>query len=324
MKRTLFAVAFAAASLIAGSALGQAAFPSRPITLVVPFAAGGPTDTVGRVLAEAMGRNLGQQVVVENVVGAGGTTGAARVADAAKDGYTLLLWHIGMATSDTLYRKLPYKTFESFAPIGLVTEVPMTIIGRPRLPAADFAGLVDYVKKNADKVTLGNAGVGSASHLCGMLFQAQIKQVVTTVPYPGTGPAMTDLLGDQIDFMCDQTTTTTPQIQTGSVKAYMVTSPERLDQIPNVKTAKEVGMDFQLAIWHGVWAPAGTPPAVVNRLVEALQFALAEKPVAQRFAGLATSPSPKADATPAALEAKVKAEVARWKPLIIAAGQYAD
>jgi tripartite-type tricarboxylate transporter receptor subunit TctC len=323
MKRYLLAAAFAAVSLFAGAAFAQQ-FPARPITLVVPFAAGGPTDTVARVLGEAMGRDLGQQVVVENVVGAGGTTGAARVANAAKDGYTLLLWHIGMATSDTLYRRLPYNTLTSFAPIGLVTEVPMTIIGRPRLPASDLTGLVDYVKRNAATVTMANAGVGSASHLCGMLFMSQIQQAVTTVPYPGTGPAMTDILGDQVDFMCDQTTTTTPQIQTGSVKAYLVTSAQRLDQIPNVRTAKEQGMNFELGIWHGVWAPSGTPPAVVERLTRALQFALAERPVAQRFAALATSPSTKEEATPAALDAKVKSEIARWKPLIQAAGVYAD
>ena len=323
MKRSLLAAVIAAVSLVAGAAYAQP-FPARPITLIVPFAAGGPTDTVARVLGEAMGRDLGQQVVVENVVGAGGTTGAARVANAAKDGYTLLLWHIGMATSDTLYRRLPYQTLTSFAPIGLVTEVPMTIIGRPRLPASDLNGLVDYVKKNAATVTMANAGVGSASHLCGMLFMSQIQQAVTTVPYPGTGPAMTDILGDQVDFMCDQTTTTTPQIQTGSVKAYLVTSPNRLDQIPNVKTAKEQGMNFELGIWHGVWAPSGTPPAVVERLTRALQFALAERPVAQRFAALATAPSTKEEATPAALDAKVKSEIARWKPLIQAAGVYAD
>ncbi|MBM3507640.1 MAG: tripartite tricarboxylate transporter substrate binding protein BugD [Alphaproteobacteria bacterium] len=324
MKRSLIAAVFAAVSLIAGGAAAQQQFPSRPITLIVPFAAGGPTDTVGRVIAEAMSRDLGQQVVVENVGGAGGTTGAARVANAPKDGYTILLWHIGMATSDTLYRRLPYQTLNSFAHIGLVTEVPMTIIGRPRLPASDLNGLIDYVKRNAATVTMANAGVGSASHLCGMLFMSQIQQAVTTVPYPGTGPAMTDILGDQVDFMCDQTTTTTPQIQTGSVKAYLVTSPNRLEQIPNVKTAKEQGMNFELGIWHGVWAPAGTPQPVVDRLVRALQFALGERPVAQRFAALATSPSKKEEATPAALEAKVRSEIARWKPLIQAAGVYAD
>ena len=327
--RRVFAAALAAASLAAVSlfavgATAQAAFPTRPITLIVPFAAGGPTDTVGRVIAEAMSRNLGQPVVVENVVGAGGTTGAARVAAAPKDGYTLLLWHIGMATSDTLYRRLPYNTLTSFAPIGLVTEVPMTIIGRPRLPVADLAGLIDYVKKNLNTVTMANAGVGSASHLCGMLFMSKIQAAITTVPYPGTGPAMTDILGDQVDIMCDQTTTTTPQIQTGSVKAYLVTSKERLEQIPNVRTAKEGGLDFELGIWHGVWAAGGTPPATVTRLTAALQFALAERPVAQRFAGLATSPSTKEEATPAALDAKVRAEILRWKPLILAAGVYAD
>jgi tripartite-type tricarboxylate transporter receptor subunit TctC len=323
MKK-LFAT-FATASMLAMTGAAWAEYPERPITVIVPFSAGGPTDTVTRLVAEAMSKDLGQQIVVENVGGAGGTLGAARVAQADPDGYTLLLHHIGMSTSATLYRKLPYDTLNAFEYVGLVTEVPMTIVARKDFEPADIKAMVEYAKANKDKVTVANAGIGAASHLCGMLFMTAIGTPLVTVPYKGTGPAMTDLLGGQVDIMCDQTTNTTKQIQGGTIKAYAVTTPKRLDVLPDVPTTEEGGLPgMQVAIWHGIYAPKGTPADVTEKLSKSLQKALTDENVKARFAELGTSPSPEADATPAALKAKLESEIARWKPIIEAAGQYAD
>lgn len=322
MRKLLLA---AAAALLIPAAAGAQAFPDRPVTIVVPFAAGGPTDTVGRLIAEAMTRDLGQQVLVENVTGAGGTVGAAQVANAEADGYTLLLYHIGMATSATLYRNLPYDTLNAFEYIGLVTEVPMTLVARPDFEPTSFQELSDYVKANGDDVTLANAGIGAASHLCGMLFMSAIGTQLTTVPYQGTGPAMTDLLGSQVDIMCDQTTNTTNQIQSGAIKAYVTTSAARLAPLPDVPTAREVGLDaFEFGIWHGLYAPKGTPPEVIERLNASLKLALQDPTVVERFGALGTTPSTQDEATPEALKAKLESEIARWKPLIEAAGVFAD
>jgi tripartite-type tricarboxylate transporter receptor subunit TctC len=300
-------------------------YPDRPITIVVPFSAGGPTDTVTRLVAEAMSRDLGQQVLVENVGGAGGTLGAARVAKAEPDGYTLLLHHIGMATSPTLYRKLPYKPLEAFDHVGLVTDVPMVIVGRKDLEPADLKGLVDYVKANKDKVTYANAGIGAASHLCGMLFMSLIDTKLTTVPYKGTGPALTDLIGGQVDFMCDQTTNTTNQIKAGEIKAYASTTKERLKNLPDIPTAAEAGLPgLEVGVWHGLYAPKGTPPEVIARLTASLQKALADDTVEQRLGELGTAPAASGDATSDALKTKLEAEIARWKPVIEGAGEYAD
>ena len=291
----------------------------------MPFAAGGPTDTVTRLVAEAMSKDLGQQVIVENVAGAGGTLGAGRVAQSEPDGYTLLLHHIGMATSATLYRKLAYDTLNAFEYVGLVTDVPMTIVARKDLEPTDLKGLIEYAKANKDTITVANAGIGAASHLCGMMFMSAIQTSLVTVPYKGTGPAMTDLLGGQVDIMCDQTTNTTKQIQGGTIKAYAVTSAARLDVLPDVPTAEEAGLaGFQVGIWHGLYAPKGTPAEIVDRLSKSLQVALKDPNVAARFAELGTAPSSDADATPAALKAKLEGEIGRWKPVIEAAGQYAD
>jgi tripartite-type tricarboxylate transporter receptor subunit TctC len=317
----------AAAAALAFSTLTVAAetYPERPITIVVPFAAGGPTDTVTRLLAESMSKDLGQEVIVQNVTGAGGTTGAAQVAEAEPDGYTLLLYHIGMATSATLYRNLPYDTLNAFEYIGLATDVPMTIVGRKDLEPNDLKGLIDYAKANKDKATLANAGIGAASHLCGMLFMSSIGTQLVTVPYKGTGPAMTDLLGGQVDILCDQTTNTTKQIQGGTIKAYAVTSAKRLDVLPDLPTTDEAGLpNMQIGIWHGMYAPKGTPKEVTERLTKSLQVALKDPNVVARLAELGTAPASEADATPEALKAKLESEVVRWKPIIDAAGQYAD
>ncbi|PJI38289.1 MAG: hypothetical protein CTR54_22035 [Rhizobium sp.] len=323
--KTMLGLGAAFAVTLSSAAAFAEGYPERTITMVVPFSAGGPTDTVARLVAESMSKDLGQQIVVENVGGAGGTLGAGRVAAAPADGYTVLLHHIGMATSATLYRKLAYDTLNAFEYVGLVTDVPMTIVARKDLEPTDLKGLIDYMKANKDTVTVANAGIGAASHLCGMLLMSAIDTPLVTVPYKGTGPAMTDLLGGQVDIMCDQTTNTTKQIQGGTIKAYAVTSPARLDVLPDVPTAAEGGLaDFQVGIWHGIYAPKGTPTEAVERLSRALQVALKDQNVAARFAELGTAPSSEADATPAALKAKLESEIARWKPVIEAAGQFAD
>ena len=322
-----FIAVLAAAGVVSACAYAAQAqsYPERTITVVVPFSAGGPTDTVTRLVAESMSKDLGQQIVVENVGGAGGTLGAGRVASAEPDGYTILLHHIGMATSATLYRKLAYDTLNAFEYVGLVTDVPMTIVARKDLEPADLKGLVEYSKANKDKVTVANAGIGAASHLCGMLYMSAIETPLVTVPYKGTGPAMTDLLGGQVDIMCDQTTNTTKQIQAGTIKAYAVTSPERLDVLKDIPTTKEGGLEgMEVGIWHGIYAPKGTPAEITERLSKSLQVALKDENVVARFAELGTEPSPESDATPQALKAKLESEVARWKPIIEAAGQYAD
>ncbi len=323
-RKTLHAVAgLALAALIAPA--GAQDFPSKPISIVVPFAAGGPTDTVARLIAQAMSTNLKQTVVVENYGGAGGTIGADRVAKAKNDGYTVLLHHIGQSTAPTLYRKLPYDPLKDFAPIGLVTDVPMTIVARKDFPAKDMKELVAYVKANKDKVTYANAGVGSASHLCGMLLMSTLQVELTTVPYKGTAPAMNDLLGGQVDLMCDQTTNTTGQIKGGKIKVYAVTTPTRVPSLPDVPTLQESGIKgADVAVWHGLYAPAGTPKAVVDKLSGALQVALADPHVKTRFAELGTEPVPAAKATPDALGAHLKQQIDLWRPIIQKAGVYAD
>jgi tripartite-type tricarboxylate transporter receptor subunit TctC len=300
-------------------------YPDRAITMIVPFSAGGPTDTVTRLVAESMSRELGQEIVVENVGGAGGTLGAGRVAKAEPDGYTLLLHHIGMATAPTLYRKLAYNPLTDFEYVGLVTEVPMVIVARPDFEPSGMKELIEHVKANKDKVNYANAGIGAASHLCGMLFMSAIETRLTTVPYKGTGPALTDLMGGQVDFMCDQTTNTTNQIKEGKIKAYAATTEKRLDALPDVPTAAESGLpEMVLGIWHGIYAPKGAPKEAIDKLSAALQKALKDPNVIERFASLGTAPVEQEAATPAALEAKLKAEIARLKPVIDAAGEYAD
>lgn len=316
--------AVVAALTLAGTA-GAQDYPSRQISMVVPFSAGGPTDTVARLVAEKMSGDLGQQIVVENVGGAGGTLGAGQVAKADPDGYTVLLHHIGMATSATLYRKLAYDPLTAFDYVGLVTEVPMVVVARKDFEPADFKAFQGYVKENADKLTLANAGIGSASHLCGMLLMQALEAPLVTVPYKGTGPAMTDLLGGQTDIMCDQTTNTTQQIKGGTIKAYATTTAERLPLFPDLPTATEDGLPaLQVGIWHGIYTPAGTPAEINERLSQALQKALADEGVIKAMADLGTAPEPAANATPAALKAKLETEIARWKPVIESAGVYAD
>ena len=322
MRKLLFTLFF---MLLAPLLASAQTYPDRTITMIVPFAAGGPTDTVARLIGEVMSRELGQQVIVENVAGAGGTLGAARLASSEPDGYTLLLHHIGMATSATLYRKLPYEPLNSFDYVGLVTEVPMVIVARKDFEPSDFKALVEYVKANTDKVTLANAGIGAASHLCGMLFMSKVGAKLTTVPYKGTGPALTDLMGGQVDMMCDQSTNTAKQIQAGEIKAYATTTAERLKVLPDVPTAAEAGVaGLEVGIWHGIYVPKGTPQESIDKLTAALQAALADQNVIKSFGELGTAPVSADQATPAGLKAKLEGEIERWKPVINAAGEYAD
>jgi len=316
---------FAALALLCASPAPAADYPSKPITIIVPFAAGGPTDTVARLLGQAMGADLKQTVIVENVAGAGGTVGAGRVARADPDGYTLFLHHIGQSTAPALYRKLPYNAITDFVPIGLVTDVPMTLVARGNFPPKDLKELIAYVKQNKDKVTYANAGLGAASHLCGMLFMSAIDTDLTTVPYGGTGPAMNDILGGKVDFMCDQTTNTTGQIKAGKIKVYAVTTKKRVPSLPDVPTAAEAGLpNFEVAVWHGLYAPKGTPKAIIDRLNAALKVALKDPTLNKRFADLGTEPVPDNQATPEALGAHLKAQIDMWGPIIKKAGAFAD
>jgi tripartite-type tricarboxylate transporter receptor subunit TctC len=293
--------------------------------MVVPFTAGGPTDTVARLVAAPMSKVVNQQVIVENVGGAGGTIAANRVAKATPDGYSILIHHIGMSTAPALYRKLPYKPLEDFEPIGLINEVPMTIVARRDFPPKDLKDLIAYVKANKDKVTYANAGLGAASHLCGMLFMTSIQTDLTTVPYKGTADVIKDLLGGQVDFTCDQTTNTTSQIKADKVKVYAVTTKARLASLPNIPTADEAGLKgFEVSVWHGLYAPKGTPKPVVDTLTKALQVALKDATVKKRFADLGTEPVEEKRATPEALRAQLKAETDKWGPIIKKAGVFAD
>lgn len=309
-----------------GSGLAQAqAYPTKTITMIVPFAAGGPTDTVARLVAQSMSATLKQQIIIENVGGAGGTIGAARAAKAAPDGYTLFLHHIGQSTAPSLYRKLPYDAITSFEPIGLITDVPMTVVARADFPAKDMKELIAYVKANKDKVTYAHAGLGSASHLCGMLLQTAMGVELTTVPYKGTGPAMNDLLGGQVDFMCDQTTNTTSAIKSGKIKAYGVTTRTPVPSLPNLPVLANAGLPgFEVGVWHGLYAPKGTPKATVDTLASALRAALRDPNVAKRFADLGTEPSPTNQATPEALRTHLKQQIDLWGPIIKKAGAFAD
>ena len=300
-------------------------YPEKVITMVVPFTAGGPTDTVARLVARPMSQVLKQQIIVENVGGAGGTIGANRVAKAPPDGYTLLLHHIGHATATSLYRKLPYNPISDFEPIGLINEVPMTIIARHDFPPKDLKEMIAYLKANKDKVTYANAGVGAASHLCGMLFMTAIATDLTTVPYKGTADVIKDLLGGQIDFTCDQTTNTTSQIKAGKVRVYGVTTMKRLSSLPNIPTLDEAGLKgFEVTVWHALYAPKGTPKPIIDMLTKALQSGLKDKVVTERFVDLGTEPVVEKRATPEALRSHLKSEIDKWSPIIKKAGVYAD
>ena len=326
MKRLLV---LAAAVVTAFAANAQTAFPgTKPITIVVPFSAGGPTDRVARDLAEALRKPLGGvSILVDNAAGAGGTIGANKVAKATPDGHTVFLHHIGMATSPALYRKLPYSVENDFEFLGMVNEVPMTLIGRPTLPANNYKELSTWINANKGKINLGNAGLGAASHLCGLMFQNALGTDMTTVPYKGTAPAITDLIGGQIDLLCDQTTNTTSQIEGKKVKAFAVTTAKRLTTpaLKDLPTLQESGLKgFDVSIWHGLYAPKGTPADVLAKLNTALKAALKDPEFIKKQEGLGAVVVTDKRVEPAEHKKFVLAEIAKWGPVIKAAGVYAD
>jgi tripartite-type tricarboxylate transporter receptor subunit TctC len=315
-----FAIALA---VVAGNAFAQQ-YPNRSVTLMVPYAPG-PTDTVARIIAQSMQKPLGETIVVENRPSAGGILAPELVKNAKPDGYTILIHHIGMATIPALYRSLRFNPLTDFEYIGLINDVPMTLIGKSALPAKDFKELLAYIKANKDKVNFAHAGIGAASQLCGMLFMTSIQTEILTVPYKGTGPAMNDLLGGQVDLLCDQTTNTTQQIKSGKVKAYGVTTLKRVPSLPEIPTLDEQGLKgFEVGIWHALYAPKGTPKPVIDKLSGALQEAVKDPAVIQRFADLGATTMPPEKATPAALQAFLKAEIDKGGPIIKKAGVYAD
>lgn len=326
-KKILTVAALGVASIGAAQASD---FPAKDksITFVVPFTAGGPTDRVARDLAEAMRKHLGNAtIVVDNAAGAGGSIGANKVAKANADGYTLLVHHIGMATMPTLVRNIPFKVEGDFEYLGMINDVPMTVISRPTLPANNYKELVGWVNQNKGKINLGNAGIGSASHLCGLLFQSALQVDMTAVPYKGTAPALADLIGGQIDLLCDQTTNTTAQIEGKKVKAFAVTTPKRLTTpaLKDLPTLDESGLkNFQVTIFHGLYAPKGTPADVQKKLNDALKAALKDAEFVKKQEGLGAVVVSDRRTEPAEHKKFVAAEIAKWSPIIKAAGVYAD
>jgi tripartite-type tricarboxylate transporter receptor subunit TctC len=314
-----------AALVLAASHAFAQDYPNRPITLLVPFAAGGPTDIVARSIAVSMGKTLKQPIIVENAVGAGGTIAPTKLKSAPPDGYTLLIAHIGMSTAPALYRSLPFNPVTDFEHIGQVVDVPMTLLGKSTLPPNTLAELIAYLKANKEKISFANAGIGAASHLCGLMFMSAIQTDLLTVPYKGTAPAMNDLLGGQVDILCDQTTQTTPYIKSGRVKAYGVTSATRVESLKELPTLAEAGLaGFEVVVWHGVYAPKGTPKPVVDKLVAALQAGIADPPFVQKMSELGSQVVSKDKATPEGLRKHLQDEINRWTPIIRKAGVYAE
>jgi len=296
-------------------------YPARPITMIVPFSAGGPGDVIARILGNAMSATLKQSIVIENVVGAGGTLGTNRVAKSAPDGYTLLLMHVGQATAPALYAKLPFDPVGDFAMIGLVTDVPMILVARPNFPAKDLEALVARIRSDGEKLTFGNVGLGSASQLCGLMFMSVTDTKLTPVYYKGGGPALNDVIAGHIDVYCDPATGPTPYIQAGTIPGFAITSKKRVATLPNVPTSAEAGLPaFDVTTWYGLYAPRGTPKPVVDALVASLQTALKDPALVSRFAELSMAPVEPERATPEALEAFLKSEVVKWAKIIKAAG----
>ena len=325
MRRT-FSRLLTLALVALGSSFAHAQdYPSRVITMIIPFPAGGSTDVLGRVLAESMTRSLGQQVIVENSGGAGGTIGAGKAARAAPDGYTILFHNMAQATAPALYPKLPYDPVADFDSIGLVADVPMILVSRPDFPAKDLGALIEHARENPDTTTFAHAGVGSTSHLCSILFMDKIGTEITLVPYRGTGPALNDILGGQVDLICDQPVSTQGFIKAGTIKPYAVATKSRIASLPDVPTFEEAGLaGFELAVWHGLYAPEGTPPEAVEKLGAALHEALKDPTLMQRYAELGAMPATAEGATPAALDAHLKAEIEKWRPIIEKAGVVAE
>ena len=313
------------AAPLAFPAVARAAWvPDRPVTITVPFSAGGPTDVIARLVAEGMGRDLGQAVVVENVTGAGGTIAAARVANARPDGTTLMFHHIGHASAATLYRKLPYDVQGSFAPLGLASDAAMTVVARPDFPATDLAGVMAAMTREGDKLTLAHSGLGAANQLCGMLLQHAAGTALTSVVFRGSAPAITELMAGRIDLFCDQATNTATFLREGRIKGYAVTLPQRVAGLDLPTTAEAGQPSLAMSTWHGLYAPKPTPAEIRERLSAALRASLAEERLLARLADLVTEPASQERATEAFHTRFLAEEVARWRPIIQAAGQYAD
>jgi tripartite-type tricarboxylate transporter receptor subunit TctC len=302
------------------SAASAQSFPSKPLTLIVPFAAGGPSDVIARLLGDHMGRTLGQQVIVENVAGAGGTAGARRLSNAEPDGHTMLIHHLALAAAPSLYGNLTYDTQTAFAPIGLVNTGPMVVAGKLALPPTDGKAFFPYAKTQADKLTIAHAGIGSNAHLCAVLMSQALGVKFAQVAYRGTGPAMNDLVAGQVDVLCDQSTTAVPQIQGDKIRAYAVTSPERLDVLPSTPTAREAGTTLEMTIWHGLYAPKGTPAPALDKLNGALRAALKDATVLERFKSVGTSAFPESEWTREAHAKRFSDEIAKWAASLKAAG----
>jgi len=322
IRHALLAGALALTAAAAPTAVSaQTAFPAKPISLVVPAAAGGPTDTVARLIAESMGRTLGQTVLVENVGGAGGTIAMARVAKAVPDGYTVAVWHIAQATAPALYENLRYDVVNDFDHLGRITDVPMTLVSKTALAAKNAKELLDWIRAQNGKVTYGHAGVGSASHLCALLLMKELGLKMEGVGYRGTGPAMNDLIGGQFDVMCDQTTNTTNLIKENKIKGYAVTTKLKVSSLPDLPTLDSGAIPgFEVSAWHAMWAPKGLPKDISDKLVAALQTAVKDPKVVERFASLGTEPVAPALVTPDALKSYLTAEVKRWDTVIKVAG----
>jgi tripartite-type tricarboxylate transporter receptor subunit TctC len=323
LRRRFFVGLLAACA--ATGALAQQTWPAKPIALVVPFAAGGPTDVVARTLAASMSKTLGQTVVVENKLGAGGTVAASYVARATPDGYTFFIHHNGMATSTALYRKLAYNPLTDFEFVSQAVDVPMTLLARKDFPANNLQEFIAYVKANKAKINLANAGLGAVSQLCGMMLERALDVKLTAVPFQGTAPAMNALLGGQVDILCDQTTQTIPQIKAGNVKFYGVTTKNRIKAMPDAPTLNEQGLkDFEVIVWHGIYAPKGTPKPIIDRVNAAVRTALKDPEVAKRMADLGAEIAVDSKLSPEGLQTWLKSEIDKWGPVIRAAGTFAD
>ena len=317
-SRTLWGFWLAALALCAAPWDAQAqGYPSRPITVVVPFPAGGPSDVVARIVTEQMGKILGQSMVIENVGGAGGTLGSARVATAAPDGYTLLAGSMGShVAAPVLTPNIKYDPSKDFTPIGFTAHSPAVIVAKKDFPAKDLKEFVAYLKANADKVKQAHGGIGSSSHMACLLFTTAIGVKPTLVAYRGTGPAMNDLVGGHVDFFCEQSVSVTEQVKSGTIKAYGVSSPARLSSLPDVTTAKEAGVDYQMSIWAGIFAPAGIPAPATTKLASALDKALDEASVVKRLGDLGGAVPTKQERSPVVFDTFVKSEITRWAPIL--------
>jgi Uncharacterized protein conserved in bacteria len=310
------------AAVLAAPVSANAAYPERPITLIVPFAAGGPTDVVARIVGENMSRTLGQQIVVENVAGAGGTTGTTKAAQAVPDGYTLIMGHMGThGAAPAVYPDLKYDPVKSFQPIGMAAGTPIVIVAKKSFPAKDLKEFIAYLKANSAKLNEAHAGVGSVSFTTCAFLNSLLGATPTRVVYRGTGPALNDLVSGQVDYMCDQIVNLVPQIQAGSIKAYGVALAQRSPALPDVPTTKEGGLpEFQVSAWNAIFAPKGTPPEVVSKLSAALQKALADEGTRKRLLDLGADLSDTAAQTPDGLGKLVEREVARWNKVLKSTG----